>query len=198
MSSDHSFALLLTWTCYGTWLPGDRRGYVSNTLLPEGGFRPKQNRVDTPYMADDRFTRRNARRAQKQPPARLNLDLARTAAASFLDAARQRAWNVARGAVMANHVHLVVLNCVDDGPQVRRVFKGVSSAALCDHARIHRRWWTSGGSDRYLHGEEAILAAIRYVASQRFPLVEIIDMTLRVVDPQQSDPAQDNPASGGR
>jgi hypothetical protein len=39
----NDFALLLTWTCYGTWLPGDARGYVSNTRSNHGGFEPLQN-----------------------------------------------------------------------------------------------------------------------------------------------------------
>ena len=42
MTSERPFVLHITWTCYGNWLPGDRRGYVSNTLRPEGGFRPKE------------------------------------------------------------------------------------------------------------------------------------------------------------
>ena len=33
-------------------------------------------------------------------------------------------------AVMANHVHVLVTNCPDDGPAVRRVLKGVSQAEL--------------------------------------------------------------------
>jgi hypothetical protein len=35
MSADEPFALHITWTCYGTWLPGDQRGHVSNVLLPQ-------------------------------------------------------------------------------------------------------------------------------------------------------------------
>jgi hypothetical protein len=31
---------------------------------------------------------------------------------------------------MSNQVHMVVANCPDDGPAVRRVLKGVAQAAL--------------------------------------------------------------------
>jgi REP element-mobilizing transposase RayT len=76
---------------------------------------------------------------------------------------------------MANHVHIVITECPDDGPAVRRILKGVAQAGLSDDAGENRRWWTRGGSDHYLHTEEAILAAIRYVAEQQFKLAEIID-----------------------
>jgi hypothetical protein len=59
---------------------------------------------------------------------------------------------------------------------VRRILKGTSQAILSDKAGENRRSWTRGGSDHYLHSEEAILAAIRYVAEQEYKLAEIIDM----------------------
>ncbi|MCH7687154.1 MAG: hypothetical protein IH899_10815 [Planctomycetes bacterium] len=66
-------------------------------------------------------------------------------------------------------------DCPDDGPAVRRVFKGVSQAALSRRHGQPRRWWTQGGSDRYLHTERAILGACRYVAGQEGMLVGIVD-----------------------
>src|SRR3972149_2947780 len=37
------FALLLTWTCYGTWLPGDPRGSTSHRRTPDGDWLPREN-----------------------------------------------------------------------------------------------------------------------------------------------------------
>ena len=85
-----------------------------------------------------------------------------------------------RGAVMANHVHVVVTECPDDGPTVRRVLKGISQAALSRQNQSPRRWWTQGGSDRYLHGERAIAAAMRYVENQDYVLAKITDMQANV------------------
>jgi REP element-mobilizing transposase RayT len=178
---DKPFALHITWTCYGTWLPGDRRGYVSNTLLPPGGFLPKQNVPGTPCTADDPYTQSRARALQKDTTAQLTTELAEVAARALVAAAAKREWRIVRGALMANHVHVVVMNCPADGEGVRRVLKGNSQAAVSDHVGQSHRWWTSGGSDRYKNDDQAIAAAIRYVAEQPGKLVEIVDMAVHVI-----------------
>lgn len=171
------FALLITWTCYGQWLPGDPRGYVSNTLT-ECGYRPKRNIPGTPCDRVDRATLARALQLQKQPTARLSAETARAAAESLIDAAKDRRWRLLRAALMSNHVHVLVTDCPDDGPTVRRILKGVSQAALSQHFGRPRSWWTRGGSDRYKHGESAILTARRYVAQQDRVLAEIEDNVL--------------------
>ncbi|HEY3966793.1 MAG TPA: hypothetical protein VGM05_19680 [Planctomycetaceae bacterium] len=176
MAPDDCFALLLTWTCFGNWLPGDERGYVSNTHLAGGGWLPKQNIPRTPFTKDDPLTRHQTRTLMNQSPTRLSLDDALCGAEALIEAARKRAWRILRGALMANHVHLVICDCPDDGSAVRRILKGTSQAKLSARAGINQSWWTRGGSDRYLHGEDSILAAIKYVAEQQFKLAEIIDM----------------------
>jgi REP element-mobilizing transposase RayT len=175
---DEPFALLISWTCYANWLPGDQRGYVSNTLLPGGGFDPKQNVPGTPCTADDAWTHERAQQRQSWPAARLSRALARAAAEALVAAAAERGWHILRAAVMANHVHVVITTCPDNGPAVRRVLKGVSQAALSRAVGGPRRWWTAGGSDRYKHGAAAVDQAVRYVADQEWKLAEIIDMVV--------------------
>lgn len=179
------FALHITWTCYGTWLPGDPRGYVSNTLLPKGGFVPKQNVPDTAYAANDSNTYLHAQRLQKSPPARLLTDHAWCAAHAIVNGARERQWHILRGAFMANHVHIVVSGCPQDGPMVRRILKGISDAKLRKEFPGNGRWWTQGGSDHYKNTPRAIEAAIDYVANQEYILVAIDNM--RVFIPGQED-----------
>jgi REP element-mobilizing transposase RayT len=179
MNPDDPFALLITWTCYGTWLPGDERGHVSNVLQPEGGFLSKQNVPGTPIAPGDAFTRAQARSLQKGETVWLTPEQARTTATALVSAARERGWRILRAAVMANHVHVVVCDCPDDGPVVRRVLKGVSQADLSRAQGRPQRWWTQGGSDRYKHGQAAITAAVAYVANQQGKLAEIVDMEVR-------------------
>jgi REP element-mobilizing transposase RayT len=179
MSADRPFAWLITWTCYGTWLPGDQRGYVSNTLLPEGGSLPRENRFGTPYTREDAYTRERARSLLKHDPVYLTELEAFVAAEAITRAARSRGWRIPRAAFMANHVHVVVQDSPDDGPTVRRVLKGTSQAALKRLTGRSQRWWTQGGSDRSKRDGPAIEAAIRYVERQSRKLVEIVEMEVR-------------------
>ena len=186
MIEERPFALHITWTCYGTWLPGDERGHVSNILLPEGGYLPKQNVAGAPIAAGDAYTKQRAQSLQKGPTVLLTADEALVAARALVKATQARSWVIVRGAVMANHVHVLVTNCPDDGPAVRRILKGVSQAALCETTGRSQRWWTAGGSDRYKHGRAAIEAAIRYIADQDYKLAEIENMVARPVFSQKN------------
>jgi REP element-mobilizing transposase RayT len=175
------FALHITWTTFGTWLPGDQRGYVTNTVASDGGFQKKENTPGTPYTADAPFMSARARALQQRPTALLTASLARVAAAAMVSAATARGWRIVRGALMPNHIHMVVIDCPADGSAVRRVLKGTSQAALNREAGA-QRWWTAGGSDRYKNDDDAIAAAIRYVANQPGKLVEIVDMKVQTVE----------------
>ena len=181
MNAERPFALHITWTCYATWLPGDRRGYVSNTLLPEGGYVPKQNMPGTPYSVDDAVTRRVAQTVQRGPTVGLLADEALCVVQSLAEAARLRSWRILQAAVMANHVHVVITDCPDDGPMVRRILKGNSQAALSIATGRRQRWWTAGGSDRYKHDHLAIETAVDYVARQPGMLAQIVDMAVSAV-----------------
>jgi REP element-mobilizing transposase RayT len=177
---ERPFALHISWTCYGTWLPGDERGYVSNTLIPGGEFSMKENTPGTEYRKDDPFTRRAARRQQVQPTVMLTPEQASTTGEALLAATSQRSWRLVRTAIMANHLHVLVMNCPDDGPAVRRILKGVSQSALSKKAGQSQCWWPAGGSDRYKHDWEAIENAANYIERQPWCLVQIVDMVLRL------------------
>jgi REP element-mobilizing transposase RayT len=180
------FALLITWTCYGTWLPGDPRGYVSNTLKENWQYDPKQNTPDTPHTKDDPETYRRAKSLQKQPAVWLTKEQAVIVAQTMIDAAKKRGWHIARAAIMRNHVHVVIWDCPNDGSAVRRILKGTTQAALSDHAGTPRTWWTTGGSDRYKNDEQAVINAVNYVAKQEYVLVEVVDM--RIVQSRGDEP----------
>lgn len=173
MSTDRPFALHLTWTTYGTWLPGDERGYVSHTLESTGDWLPRENIPGTPYAKAHERTHRLAQTAQKGETVWLTSELARVAAEALIAAASERGWKIARGSIMAGHLHLVVSDCPNDGPAVRRILKGNSQVALSRHNGKPQRWWTAGGSDRYKNDDQAIANAIEYVRNQEKILVAI-------------------------
>ena len=178
MPTEDSFALFITWTSYGTWLPGDPRGYVSNTLLHPRGFEQKQNTPGTPYRRDDPYTYQRARANQRHETVFLKQTEAEIAAQGLIDCCSKRNWHILRAALMRNHIHVVINHCPDDGPGVRRILKGNAQADLNRILSCVRKWWTAGGSNRYLRGDTAIEAAIEYVAQQDYKLVEIVNMNI--------------------
>jgi REP element-mobilizing transposase RayT len=173
--NEQPFAMFFTWTTYGTWLPGDERGHVSNRLRPDGRFEPKQNRPGTPYAAGDPFTRQRARELQSWPTVWLTEPQAAVVAKSLAELSQLRGWMILRAAVMSNHVHVVLAKCPTDGPAVRRILKGVTQSDLSKSVGQSRRWWTSGGSDRLRQGEPSILETVRYTANQPGKLAEIVE-----------------------
>jgi hypothetical protein len=182
MEFDDSFAWLITWTTYGTWLPGDPRGNVSPVLRADGTYAKRKNTPGVEWAAGDERTRKRARALQQFDSIRLDQDEAYAAAESIADAATSRTWLVLRGAVMATHAHVVLQGGGADGSAIRRILKGVSSAALSEHRGASLRWWTHGGSERGLRGAEAIAAGIKYVAEQEHILAQIIDNQCRRVE----------------
>lgn len=178
MSATDPFALFITWTCYGTWLPGDRRGYVSNMRTVEGPWPARENAPGSPYRADEPENLHRAQMRRKWEEVWLTQAEARCVVLSLIETAAKQRWRILRSAVMSNHVHVVVADCPDDGPAVRRILKGNTQAALTRHHGRPRKWWTSGGSNRYAHGAVSLQAAIDYVAEQEKTLAAIIDMVV--------------------
>ena len=184
MEFDDGFAWLVTWTTYGTWLPGDPRGNASPVLQANGTYEKRINTPGVEWAAGNERTRKRAGALQRFNTVRLDGEEAYVAAESIAEAAASRRWLVPRAAVMATHVHVVLRGGGADGSAVSRVLKGVSQAALSERWGGSRRWWTRGGSERGLRGAEAIAAAIQYVADQEGIFAEIIDnIPSRRVDP---------------
>ena len=173
---EQPFALHITWTTYGTWLPGDSRGYVGHTLEAPGDWQARENSPGTAYAADHERTRDFARSLQKDTTVRLNFKQAETVTMTLIESAVKRGWRIGRGAIIVNHVHVMIF----DSPVVRRVLKGTTQAALSAAHGSPRRWWTAGGSDRYKNDDRAIENALRYVENQEHVLVAIRDNAIFV------------------
>src|SRR5579884_1089305 len=177
---------LLTSTTYGTWLPGDRRGFVSN--VREGpGSEVRHNQPGTPVDADMPGLAASSRATLQCPPIYLVREQAQVVLAQFQETATYRGWQLLAVAIMANHFQIVVGVTGDPDPaKLLGDFKSYSSRAL------NRRWakpasgtwWTESGLRRKLPNETAVLAAIQYVKNQPNCLVLWV--------------ADDDRASGGR
>jgi len=162
---------LLTWTTYGSWLPGDRRGFVSN-VPSKSGPSVRHNSPDTPPDADIPWMRTHALGLLESEIVRLTREQAESVCDQFEETAKFRGWELLAGAVMANHIHLVVGVQGDPEPDsLLKDFKSYASRRLNRLFGRRERWWTEGGSKRKLPDETAVHAAVEYVKNQEFPLV---------------------------
>jgi REP element-mobilizing transposase RayT len=164
---------LLTWTTYGTWLPGDRRGFVSNVREGDGP-ELRHNLPGTPYDADLLSLQNAAHQLLKGTPIYLGQEQADTLRPQFQETAAYRGWLLVALAIMAGHVHLVVGVAGDPDPsKMLQDFKSYGSRALNRRwaKPLSGTWWTESGSTRKLHDETAVGSAVQYVRNQPNALV---------------------------
>ena len=149
-------AYLITFTTYGTWLHGDKRGSVDS----------KHNQFGTAFLEEDFHRERNEFHSLKHSPVYLSPEQRESIAKSIAGVCKSRNWKLWEVNVRTNHVHVVLSS--DELPKsIFRALKARStvdlkSCRLFDQAKL----WTRGGSGRYLWKEDAVDAACRYVREQ--------------------------------
>ena len=144
-------AYFLTWTTYGTWLPGDERGWV---------LRGKGFQLPNPIakqFAEDRMT---------EPFCTLDSDQRKIVEDTIRQHCQIRKWELHAVNCRSNHVHVVVT--ADVSPEiVRDQFKAWCTRKLKEHARncdamSREKWWTKRGSQRYIGDDESLDAVCIY------------------------------------
>jgi|GEM_PF-458022 len=164
---------LITSTTYGTWLPGDVRGYVSQTERDSGDW-SISNQPGTPFDSGDENRREIAQQSLRGDPIYLTAEHATIIAEQFRQTASHRGWLLHAIAIMSNHFHLVVTSPVETPAEhLLRDFKSYAARQLNRHFSkpISGTWWTESGSRRVLKTPHAIEDAIRYVLHQYQPLI---------------------------
>lgn len=146
---DEPLAYFITWTTYGTWLPGDERGWNQKGnpgLQPPNAFLEDINRA---RMKEDEF--------------RLSVDQRTVIEATVRKHIEIRDWTLHAINPRSNHVHVVV-TAPGYGPKVvRDQFKAWCTRKLKCAGAARVRFWTEGGSCRWLNTEDELDAAIVYV-----------------------------------
>ena len=146
-------AFFLTWTAYGSWLPGDARGWVDGRgrlHAPE----PLRAAVACRHMAEEPVTFDHCQRVAVE--------------ASIVAHCRVRGWYLYALQCRLQHVHVVV-TAVDRSPtDVMTQLKSWCTRALNEIADSRRaaprtRWWTEGGSKRHIFHEADLASVVAYV-----------------------------------
>jgi REP element-mobilizing transposase RayT len=163
----------LTSTTYGTWLPGDERGFVGS-LLDDAGQIIDHNQVGTPPTKPNQNLRQSAVQRLKSAPIILTLAQAEELFEQFEETAQIRGWLLIAVGVMHTHVHMVIGVVEDPDPdKILRDFKAYGSGKLNQKwgKPPSVTWWTSGGSTRKLEDDRAIETVVQYIRKQPNPLL---------------------------
>jgi REP element-mobilizing transposase RayT len=156
---------LVTWTTFGTWLPGARADFVSR-ICDEHGNHVIHNIPGTPYDADMPEQENFARSQMKGPPVCLDRTTADTLIKQFQETARIRGWELEAASVMHNHMHLVVGVDGDPDPQsILETFKSWATRAIKKVRPLppNGTFWTAKGSKRKRPDDSSFRNAVIYV-----------------------------------
>jgi len=151
----------LTWPTYGTWLPGDDRGWVKW----HQGRQPPD-----PPLRLEALARMTDEACRLSPIERQLVE------ETVKEHCRLRNWTLHAVNCRSNHLHVVVT--ADRHPdEVREQLKAWTVRKLKQHRSegsagineaegapaMRERWWAERGSKRYLNDDDSLEAAILYV-----------------------------------
>ncbi len=147
-------AYFITWATYGTWLPGDERGWVEyrhGWQLPD----PVRKLEAAAKMTED--------------ACRLDPEQRDAVHEQVAETCRYRGWTLHVVNCRTNHLHVVVTAPVH--PKiVRSQLKAWCTRKLKKLAQskgppssIRENWWAERGSQRFINDEASLEAAIIYV-----------------------------------
>jgi REP element-mobilizing transposase RayT len=150
-------AYFITWTTYGTWLPGDFRGWIKKNL--NGIQKPslKLQQESRARMAEDAIELTISQRAIVEK--------------TIHDHCTIRNWRLHAVNARTNHVHIIV-TAGRDPDEVMNQLKAWCSRKLSDAAGLttpvakkagRRHWFTEDGDKQRIDNEEFLRKAIKYV-----------------------------------
>ena len=139
----------LTWPTYGTWLPGDARGWVKH----KAG-----------WQLPDPIRECEAKALMTEDACILSAMQRRVVEAQIAETVVHRGWILHAVNCRSNHVHVVITANVSDPDKIRIDLKAWATRALKRSFDSHREnWWAQRGSIRYLNSDDDLEAAILYV-----------------------------------
>ena len=156
---DDPIAFLFTWSTYGTWLPGDARGWVEYRR----GFRLPDPILELECAA--RMTEDACRLAPHQRE-RVHRQVAETCT--------HKGWVLHAVNCRTNHVH-VLLSSTTPPKIIREQLKAWCTRRLNEQqaernvpeAERRSNWWAERGSIRWIFRDPDLEAALDYVVNQQ-------------------------------
>jgi REP element-mobilizing transposase RayT len=146
---DEPITYFITWTTYGTWLPGDHRGWRK---------KDKGNQTAQPLLEDwvrDRLS---------EKPVLLNNAQRKKVEDVCYEHADRRGWVIHAVSARSNHVHIAV---TADAPpnKVRDQFKANATRVLRQNPDpiTSEKVWTRGGDCEIVDTDDELERVIQYI-----------------------------------
>ena len=141
-------AFFLTWTTYGSWMPGDARGWADD----RGAIREPNARLT-----------RVAAGLMRGPSVVLTFAQRDTVVRVIHEHCNFRGWTLHAATCRTTHVHVVVSAAVRTPDAVLGSIKARCSRQLSQEDDGPRTWWTRGGSMRQIYDMRALENVVTYV-----------------------------------
>ena len=141
-----TIAYMITWTTYGTWLQGDKRGFVKDGEI----LLPNQSLVDS------------NKRSLKKEPVKLSGVQRQIAQITIIEKARKLNQRIYALSVRSNHVHIVAEYIPKPIGLVVRHYKNSVQVALRKMG-LSGEVWTKGFDKGYCFNPQTLESRIKYV-----------------------------------
>jgi len=139
---------MVTWTTYGTWLQGDKRGFVKN-----GKIRPS----DKPLNVSNR-------QKLSKKPIKLSKNHRRQVADAIFEKSKQLNQKIYALSVSSSHIHIVAEYIRKPIGEIVTHYKNAAQADLRKMG-LTGRIWTKGFDKRYCFDQKSLQNRINYVNS---------------------------------
>lgn len=147
-------AYFLTWRTYGTWLPGDERGWINND----------NNLAGHPVGSHDSVLHDRAEAAMRSKSFLLNGEARQTVDLAIAGVCAHKKWTLIARSARSNHVH-VVLSCNDSPEKAMNTLKAWATRRLreTDEVGPEQDVWARHGSTIWLWTAEQVERKRDYV-----------------------------------
>lgn len=146
---DDPIAFFLTWPTYGTWLPGDQRGWVE---YRHGWQLPEPVRVI------------EAKLKMQEDACLLSKMERQIVEAQVAETCAFRLWTLYAVNCRSNHMHLIIGAANTHPRKIRVDIKAWCTRRLKERSdRNRQNWWAERGSQRYVFNEESLETVVKYV-----------------------------------
>jgi REP element-mobilizing transposase RayT len=141
-------AYFLTWNTYGTWLPGDSRGWVE---------------YHHGWQLPDPILELECAARMTEDACRLSVEQRAAVESQIVETCRHRGWHLHAVNCRSNHIHVVVSAPGVKPRKIRIDLKAWATRCLKSRFDSSREnWWAERGSIRHVDNEDSLQAAILY------------------------------------